>query len=294
MNKLDINLNLYRSFYYVAKYGGFTKASSHALISQSSLSSNIKKLENMLDSKLFERSVSNVKLTNSGKELYSKLEEIANILNGDIEKNTLNIGCIRSFADNYVCDAIKLFKEKNANIKINIVFENNSDLYQLLKKDELDILICRYQMFYKFEKYIFVEKISDVENVFACSKTFYEQEKEKMQKDDYEYPLILPDNSEKRRVIEQYLIDNDVNYNVDVELPNSILLKELILNNLGIGYINKSYISKELDRKELVIIDKFKNIPLDNVTIIYNSLINNTLVNDFVKYLKATIKKNNN
>ena len=149
-------------------------------------------------------------------------------------------------------------------------------------------------MFYKFEKYIFVEKIIDVENVFACSKTFYEQEKEKMQKDDYEYPLILPDNSEKRRVIEQYLIDNDVNYNVDVELPNSILLKELILNNLGIGYINKSYISKELDRKELVIIDKFKNIPLDNVTIIYNSLINNTLVNDFVKYLKATIKKNNN
>ena len=46
MNKFDINLNLYRSFYYVAKYGGFTKASKYALISQSSLSSNIKNLEN--------------------------------------------------------------------------------------------------------------------------------------------------------------------------------------------------------------------------------------------------------
>ena len=44
MNKFDINLNLYRSFYYVAKYGGFTKASKHANISQSSLSSNVKKI----------------------------------------------------------------------------------------------------------------------------------------------------------------------------------------------------------------------------------------------------------
>lgn len=45
MNNFDVNLNLYRSFYYVAKYGGFTKASKQANISQSSLSSNVKNLE---------------------------------------------------------------------------------------------------------------------------------------------------------------------------------------------------------------------------------------------------------
>ena len=294
MNKFDINLNLYRSFYYVAKYGGFTKASKYALISQSSLSSNIKNLENVLDTKLFERGITNIKLTNAGKELFEKLEEIANILNGSIQKQEFNIGCIRSIADNYIGDAIKLFTEKHPDIKINICFENNSDLYQMLKRDDLDILICRYPLFYKFEKYICVEKINDIENVFACSKEYYNKEASKMKDKNYTYHLILPNSSEKRRTIEQYLIDNNMNYSVDIEIPNSTLLKKLILNGTAIGYINKKYIERELANGTLICLNNFKNIPLDNLTIIYNTHINNELINDFVKSIKTTIKKTNN
>ena len=294
MNKFDINLNLYRSFYYVAKYGGFTKASKYALISQSSLSSNIKNLENLLDTKLFERKNANVTLTQAGRELYTKLSEIANILNGNIEKKEFNIGCIRSIADNYIDEAIKLFIQKHKDIKVNICFENNSDLYQMLKKDELDILICRYPLFYKFDKYVAVEKLKDIENVFVCSKEYYEKElKDNIMNDDYLYHLILPNSSEKRRIIEQYLIDSDINYNVDIEVPNSTLLKNLIINSTGIGYINKKYVERELDNEEVVVIDTFKNIPLDNLTIIYNTRINNHLTNNFVTFLKSTIKKTN-
>ncbi len=294
MNKFDINLNLYRSFYYVAKYGGFTKASKYALISQSSLSSNIKNLENVLDTKLFERGITNIKLTNAGRELFEKLEEIANILNGSIQKQEFNIGCIRSIADNYIADAIKIFNEKHPDIKVNIAYENNSDLYQMLKKDDLDILVCRYPLFYKFEKYINVEKINDIENVFACSKEYYSKEANKMRNKNYTYHLILPNSSEKRRTIEQYLIDNNMNYSVDVEIPNSTLLKNLILNGTAIGYINKKYIDKELANGTLICLNNFKNIPLDNLTIIYNSRINNNLTDDFIKAIKVTIKKTNN
>ena len=294
MNKFDINLNLYRSFYYVAKYGGFTKASKYALISQSSLSSNIKNLENILDTKLFERTSSNVTLTNSGRDLYIKLTEIANILNGNIEKKNFNIGCIRSIADNYIADAIKLFIKIHNDIKVNILFENNSDLYQMLKKDELDILVCRYPLFYKFEKYIKVDKIKDIENIFACSKEYYEEElKDNINNNNYLYHLILPNSSEKRRIIEQYLIDHNINYNVDIEIPNSILLKNLILNGTGIGYINKLYLEKELASGEVVVINTFKNIPLDNLTIIYNTSLNNDLSSSFIEMLNKTIKKTN-
>lgn len=63
MNKFNVNLNLYRSFYYVAKYEGSTKASYFANISQSSLSSNIKKLEEELGIILFNRSSTYFSLT---------------------------------------------------------------------------------------------------------------------------------------------------------------------------------------------------------------------------------------
>ena len=293
MNIFDINLNLYRSFYYVAKYGGFTKASKYALISQSSLSSNIKNLESSLGVKLFDRKLSDVKLTRDGKELFSKLEEVINILSDNVEQKEINIGCLRFIADNYLDEIIKTFKKKNSNIKINFNFSNTTELYQMLKKDELDLILCRYPLFYKFEKYISVEKIKDVENVFVCSKKFYDDNLIIMD-DDYTYPLILPDSSEKRRIIEQYLIDNGINYRVDIEIPNSNLLKKLILNDIGIGYINKKSIAKEIENDEVIILNKFKNIPLDNITIIYNSKRKSVVMNDFIKILKSIIGKTNN
>lgn len=294
MNNFEINLNLYRSFYYVAKYGGFTKASKIAMISQSALSSNIKNLDECLNKKLFDRKVSEVSLTKDGKELFLKVEEVFNILNSSIDKKEINIGCVRFIADNYLDTAIVEFKNQFPNIRLNFDFQNVTELYQLLKKDEIDLIISRYPLFYKFEQYIQVEKIKDVENVFVCSASFYEKEKEKMKSDNYIYPLILPNSSEKRRNIEQYLIDMNIIYNVEVEIPNSNLLRKLIMNNIGIGYINKKSVQQEIDSGIMVELKNFKNLPIDNISIIYNSKKNNKIVASFIEILKNTIRNINN
>lgn len=39
---------------------------------------------------------------------------------------------------------------------------------------------------------------------------------------------------------------------------------------------------------------KFKNIPIDNISIIYNSKKNNQIVTSFIKILKDTIRNTNN
>ena len=281
MNKFDINLNLYRSFYYVAKFGGFTKASTHINTSQSSLSASVKNLEDLLNKKLFVRSSTDVTLTNYGRELYLKLDEIKNILDDELLHNELKIGCTRFIADNYLSDVVENFKNKNKSVKLSFNFANTTDMFQMLKKEELDLIICRYPMFFKFENYVRVEKIIDVENVFACSKDFYD--KEKILEKDYIIPMILPDSSEKRRNIEQYLIDNNINY--------SVLLKKLILNGLGVGYINKKFIEEELKSGKLMILDIFKNVPTDNVSIVFNSKNINRLINEFVDIIKRVLKK---
>lgn len=292
---LNVNLNLYRSFYYVAKYKGFSKASQYAFISQPSLSTNIKNLEDALNTKLFYRgkNYKEIILTSEGKELYSKLEEIITVLNSDSEKEELNIGCTRVIADNYLGKVITSFKNKYNNIKIGFKFDNNTELYQLLRKEEIDIIISRYPMFYKFDKSICVEKIIDIENVIVCSRKFYEKNKKKMNKKGYCYPMILPNTSEKRRNIEQYLIDCEVNYSIEVEIPNSNLLKELISSGVGVGYINKEFVRKELEDGDFVILENFKNIPFDNITLIYNSMKTNHTLQEFVKLLKNTIRKTN-
>ena len=49
----DINLNLYKVFYDVVKYGSFSKAAEFTYTTQSSISKSIKKLEEQLGIKLF-------------------------------------------------------------------------------------------------------------------------------------------------------------------------------------------------------------------------------------------------
>ena len=252
------------------------------------------KVEHNLNKKLFDRKVSEVSLTKDGKELFLKVEEVFNILNSSIDKKEINIGCVRFIADNYLDTAIVEFKNQFPNIRLNFDFQNVTELYQLLKKDEIDLIISRYPLFYKFEQYIQVEKIKDVENVFVCSASFYEKEKEKMKSDNYIYPLILPNSSEKRRNIEQYLIDMNIIYNVEVEIPNSNLLRKLIMNNIGIGYINKKSVQQEIDSGIMVELKNFKNLPIDNISIIYNSKKNNKIVASFIEILKNTIRNINN
>ncbi len=288
MNLLNVNLNLYKSFYYVAKYEGFSNASRVMHISQSSLSSSIKNLEDNLGVFLFNREGQKIYLTSYGKDLYKKIKAVRQIMSTNILKENLTIGCIRFIADNYLDIAISKFKENHKDIQIQIIYSDATNLFHMLKKDELDLIVCRYPRFYKFEPNIAVEKIRDVMNVFACSTKLYKQ-LIRINDVDFAYPLLLPNNSEKRRIVEQYLLENKINFQVEVELPNSELLKKLILDGVGIGYINKKSISSLLDDGSVKIFDKFSNVPLDNVSVIYDSNKKMDSLDDFISILKKAI-----
>ena len=67
---MNINLELYKTFYYVAKNESITRAASELLISQPAISKAIKTLEEQLNTPLFIRKRDGVKLTEA--ELFPK------------------------------------------------------------------------------------------------------------------------------------------------------------------------------------------------------------------------------
>ena len=77
-------------------------------------------------------------------------------------------------------------------------------------------------------------------------------------------------------------------------LTYSNLLRKLIMNNIGIGYINKKSVQQEIDSGIMVELKNFKNLPIDNISIIYNSKKNNKIVASFIEILKNTIRNINN
>ena len=66
----NIDLNLFRTFYVVALYNSFTKASEKLFISQPAVTQSIKKLEEQLDVQLFKRTSNGISLTKAGELVF--------------------------------------------------------------------------------------------------------------------------------------------------------------------------------------------------------------------------------
>ena len=67
-----MDLHYLEIFYEVAKAKSFTKAAEKLFINQSAVSIQVKKFEDILKVKLFDRSSKKIKLTYTGETLYKK------------------------------------------------------------------------------------------------------------------------------------------------------------------------------------------------------------------------------
>ena len=72
---MNVNLESYRVFYYVAKTGSFSQAAQELCISQPAVSQSIKQLESQLGGSLFYRLPRGVQLTSEGEVLYSYIAQ---------------------------------------------------------------------------------------------------------------------------------------------------------------------------------------------------------------------------
>lgn len=94
---MNIDLELYRIFYTVAKYKNISKATEELFISQPAITQRINNLEKQLNIKLFYRRPDGMQLTMEGKELYNYVKDsietmnnVENKFNGYLQKNRNN------------------------------------------------------------------------------------------------------------------------------------------------------------------------------------------------------------
>lgn len=140
MNKTEL-----RSFHAVAKYGGFSAAAKVLHVSQPTLSTQVKALEERYDVELFNRVKREVQLTISGNELFrittrlnqieEEAEDLLNSFKG-LQSGTLRIAAVGPF---HATDMIVAFKSKYPDIDISVQFGNSQRSFARLLKFEADV-----------------------------------------------------------------------------------------------------------------------------------------------------------
>lgn len=273
-----INLNLYKVFYDVVKYGSFSKAAEFTYTTQSSISKSIKKLEEQLGTKLFYRNSHGVELTENGKELLYYVEQsYGNIMTAErllmetdnLDRGKLNIGLPSYISSFFFFDKIKDFYKKYPNIEITLMNGSREYLLNLLNNHKIDFIIYSSPIFENLDKDLELIKLYPIEYKFFCRKDKYENYKHiKDIKDLESVPLVLPvPGSNNRRFLDEILIKKDVKIKRAINIHTSEGILTAVKNDLGVGYIIEDIVKGDNTYKCINIKTKLHK---EEVALIYN------------------------
>lgn len=280
----DIDLNLYKVFYSVATLGNITKAAETLYISQPAVTKSIKQLENSLGGALFIRTKKGVTLTEEGKVLleYVKniLEEAKNAQNKfnsliKLEEGKIHIGASATVTKHFLMPYIEKFHTLYPNISIEITNELTTNLVKGLRNGYIDFLVTNLPM--KEYLDLDIKVCAKLHDSFACSEKYLEKENKIFELEELlKYKIVTQkEPSNTRKFLNNYMKENGVEFNPDIEIVSYALVVEFIKAGFGIGYVTKEFIKEELKNKELYEIKVTPKVPSRELGII--TLKNNTL-----------------
>lgn len=292
---MNIDYELYRIFYIVAKNGNITRSSKELLISEPAVSKSIKNLEGYLGAPLFTRTKKGVNLTTEGITLYeyiskgieyfksgeAKFNELINL-----ESGTIRIGINTTLTKEFLMPYLETFHKLYPNINIEIRTNLTSELKSMLKDGLIDMHILNLTNEETKNDFNII-KCKTITDCFVSNKPI----KEKISiKELNNYPLILQDkNSNTRKFLDDFANKYEITLKPKIEIGSYYLVSEFSRVGLGIGYVTKNYIKNNLDNKELFIVPIKEKIPSREIGILLNK---NTTPNFSTKELIKIITQN--
>ena len=289
---MNVDLELYRVFYVVAKNKHMTKASEELHISQPAISQSIKKLEEQLGGILFLRSNKGMQLTEEGKMFYEYVKGALTLINNaeneftsfkNLSKGEIKIGCSTTLTKLILIDVLKKFHKEYPNININITNDLTSNLIKNLKIGKLDFVIFNESNVK--ENSLYLEKIKELKQGFIYNPDFYKDNVTNFE-DLNNLPLILQKGeSNSRKLLDYIALKNNVKLIPKMEVVSQELITEFTNIGLGVGFAIIDLAKRNYKNlKELKI---NKKIPDINIYLATNNSLSLTFASKkFIEYLK--------
>ena len=230
-----MELRQLRYFVKTAETRNFSHAASCLNIAQSSLSQQIKHLEDELGTQLFIRDSHSLQLTEAGEVILpfalrtiqdaeacvDRINDLRKLLTG-----TLNIGVTHSFSP-ILTESVISFIKMYPKIKVNIVYKQMNELMELLSNRELDFVLAfkPIQTFPNVESHILFQNTLSA----IVGKNHPLASKEKVSLSELEkYDLALPSKGmQARNAFNNIVSDCDV-FKIRIELNDVNTLLKLV------------------------------------------------------------------
>lgn len=268
---MNIDFELYRIFYVVAKNRNITKASKELNISQPAISKSIKNLEEQLGGQLFFRTKRGVILTDEGKAFYKyisqAIEYIYNAENKFSDLVNLETGCIKigistTLTKEFLLPYLEKFHYLYPKIDIQIVTSYTGDLMTKLKNGLIDILILNLNN-KNYGNDIEIIKCRKIQDCFVVGEKFKSLASQELSFNELNnYPLLLQaKGSSTREFLDDVAKANNITLKPNIELASYSLVSEFVKIGFGIGYVTRDYVKSAIKNKELFELNLKEKIP---------------------------------
>lgn len=273
---MEVNLEWYRVFYWIAKTGSLSKAAEQLHITQPAVSHTVKQLESTLGGQLFFRTPKGVTLTTEGAVLLQHIEQAFHAVRiGEkaiAEMNSVNTGEIAIGASDTLCKHFLLpyleqFHEQHPGVRVRVTNRTTPETLQLLKAGKIDFGIVSLPV---TDKQVDIRESTPLQDCFVGGRGYQALADgpplslEQLN----QYPLLLLEQgSSTRRYLDDYTASRGITFNPEFELGSVDLLIQFARSGFGLAFVIRDYALEDLERGDLCEIPLAQSFPARHIGI---------------------------
>lgn len=295
---MNVNLELYKAFYYVGKNKSISKAADELMISQPAISRSIKTLEGQLNVNLFIRKRDGVELSEAGLLIFDKVKNaIMLIENAENEISSfkkldfgyINIGASKTILHEFLMKYITEFHKEFPNIVIRVYTDKTSLLIKKSKIGLIDIIFTNLDDndYSDFENVRLI-KINDC---LAVNESYSNLKDKVISNNELEeLPFILlTKGATSRNIFDNVCNMNDIRINPIMEFGSNSLVKEFTLSGFGVGLLTEEFVKDEIKSGKLIKLNTKLNLGSKYIGMLYTKETINYAAKEFISHIKNSI-----
>lgn len=283
------------SFMHVAELNSFTKAANLLGYSQSTISFQIKQLEEELDCLLFERINHSISLTEKGRELLEYAQKITHLTNEFKENfSSENIkGHVHIVTPDSICESMVLknysdFYHLYPEITLKFSTADTDDMFRFLNHNEADIIFTLDA--HSYHKDYIIAKEESVQTHFVTSASSPLKDRVLTIHDLANEPFILTEkHMGYRRVFDEKLASLSLEIHPVLEIGRTDIITEVLEKGNYISFLPDFVTDKKVEEGKLVRLN-VQNFHIDiwKQLIYHRNKWRSKPLDAFIQYVKET------
>ncbi len=246
----NLEIKLLRTFMAVVDCGGFTRAGERLHMTQSSVSNQIKRLEEYLGSRLLERDGKGATLTESGRsfQAYARRlvslndEALTHIVSHEVS-GRVNLGIIEELAGAGFAGLLGQFNQRHPDITLEFVVDLSRCLLDRLEKGEIDLVVAKH-----------VPDRPDDGVLLKCEDLVWVSSEKFPVRINGSIPLIVsPAPCIHRKAMLDSLEARQLTWHIACHAPTLSAVRTAVLSGIGISALDESTVSdgmRKLDERD--------------------------------------------